>query len=122
MNRFYFIPLFMMLLGCATFADIRQSEPVKSLFIADSTTKEIAMCAALKMKENCPSSTVIEKDGEFFLSITSVGAAGSWPIAEITFKPKDKGTLIELRRYAWMASWQESNIWDPIVKCTASLK
>jgi hypothetical protein len=120
MNRFYIIPFIVMLLGCATFADIRQSEPVKSIFIADSATKEIAMCAAFKIKENCPSSTVIEKDGEFFISITSIGASGVWPIAEITFKPKDKGTLIELRRYAWMVSWQEFRLWDPIVKCTAS--
>ena len=118
----YFLCLVLMVAGCASFADIRQSEPVKSLFITESATKEIAMCAAFKMKEINPSSSVIEIDGEFFLSITSVGAAGNWAIAEITFKPKDKGTLIEMRQYAWMASWQGSGIWDPVVKCAASLK
>ncbi len=108
--------ILVVVVGCATFDDIRQNAPTKTLFIPDSSPQKVANCAAYEMRAKYPNANLIEKEGVYFLNANIETILQTSPLAEISFKPKENGTFIELRRRA-ATQWQENNLWDCVVKC-----
>lgn len=118
--RLYFLCLMLMVTGCATFADIRQSEPIKTLSINGRAPQDIANCALYELKtENGLAPIFAEKDGSCFIMLKGDPDFGySYNFGELSFKPQDRGTLIELRT-SIPGSWAKDQIWNSIIKCAS---
>lgn len=95
-----FLSLFVILLfvGCASFAEIHKFEPDKTLNVYDKSPEQIANCVTYEAKTRGFNAVLTQKDDSFvlFLSRTYIEQI---PFGEITFKPQDKGTYIEIRSF-----------------------
>jgi hypothetical protein len=108
------------MIGCASFADIRQSEPIKTLSIDGQAPRNIANCSLYELKtENGLSPIFVEKDGSCFIMLKGDPDFGyAYNFGELSFKPQGKGTLIELRT-STPGSWAKDQIWSSVIKCAA---
>jgi hypothetical protein len=107
--------------GCTTFGDIRKSDPVKSVFVIDSSPKKLANCASYELSDNF-NSTLIEKQGTYYILVGFKGLGYPYDIGEVLFQPHDgNGTVIELRispLFNIGAKRALNDIWGCVVKCT----
>lgn len=112
--------LVLALAGCASFEDIRQSEPTETLIVNNRMPKDIANCSLYELKtENGLAPIFAEKDNSYFIMIKGdPGFGHSYNFGELSFKPKDHGTLIELRT-STRGSWWKDQIWGSVIKCAS---
>lgn len=117
-----FLFLILFLGGCASFGEIRNSEPVKATFIADQTPKKIANCVLYELKnEDGLAPILAEKNNSFFIMVSGAPDFGkSYNFGELSFKPLDNGTKIELRMNYFFNA-QTAYLWDKIVNCSSYL-
>lgn len=108
--------------GCTTFGDIRKSEPVKSVFVIDGSPQKLANCASYELSDSF-NSTLIEKQGAYYILVGFKGLGYPYDLGEVVFKQQDgNGTIIELRISPWFnigAKSAVNGIWDCVVKCAA---
>ncbi len=117
MKSFNFLLLLLILAGCASFNDIRNSAPVKSTFVADQTPKQLANCILYELKAEVGLAPIlVDKDNSFFIMVSG---APVYNYGELSFKPKDNGTAVELRMNHVFTA-QIPHLWDPVVKCIAA--
>ena len=79
------------------FWDIRKSEPVKNVFVIDGSPQKLANCASYELSDLF-NSTLIEKQGAYYILVGYKGFGYPYDLGEVVFKQSNgNGTIIELR-------------------------
>jgi hypothetical protein len=121
------IILCLLIAGCATTADIRQSQPV-NILDSDISPKKIANCIvyegqvdASSLNRHWDSPQLLEINDAYKILFTFTGGmfiTSSSPLAEITIVPQNTGSKIELRTNG-MPEFAKDRIWHLVVKCAS---
>jgi hypothetical protein len=118
-----FLIMAFMAVGCASFSEIRKSEPVKNVFIPNESTDKIANYIFYDIKGSDHLFPVIANDNkDYFIMISSPPGLRGGPIiinyGELSFKHKNKGTEITLRmnNYFKPNDGATISIWNFVIK------
>jgi hypothetical protein len=110
--------LCLILIGCSTFGDIHKSEPIKVIFVVDKSPETLANCTLFEAKSKGLNATLTQKEDKYLLLLSRT-YINDIPFGEVSFRPQEKGTFIEIRAsngYGVKDSWAL----DCVMPCASS--
>ena len=125
------VPLMLALLlsSCAsTLSEIRTKEPCQTL-TSTKTPKELSKCIEFKMRAELGGGLIVNReeypDDIYRIALhqardgsTPFGGLASSALTDILVKPKDSGSIVEVRKWDWSSSTFLSNLIEMIKRCT----